>query len=265
MSSMSSSDSKGQPAANADKPAELIQHGVRHVAIIMDGNGRWAQQRRLPRSAGHRAGVKSAREVIESCKPLQVKYLTLFAFSSENWQRPEEEVSTLMEIFLTTLSKELAALNDNNVCVRFIGDLSAFSDKLRERMKSAQALTQDNTGLQLTIAVNYGGRWDMAQAARSLAKKVQNGILEPRHVTEEAIAQHLSTSDLPDPDLLIRTGSESRVSNFLMWQMAYSELYFSDLMWPDFGKEALKESLEWFTDRQRRFGKTGDQVTQKHA
>jgi undecaprenyl diphosphate synthase len=242
-----------------------IAHSIQHIAIIMDGNGRWAQARKLPRSAGHHAGVKAARAVIEACKPNQIKNLTLFAFSSENWQRPEEEVSTLMELFLNTLAKELATLDKNNVRLRFIGDMSAFSDKLQQRMQDSADKTKDNDGLNLSIAVNYGGRWDVTQAARSLAKKVQNGILEPRHITEKAIAQHLSLADLPDPDLLIRTGNESRVSNFLMWQLAYAELHFSETLWPDFGEQQLRSAIKWFNQRQRRFGKTGEQVEEKHA
>ena len=240
-------------------------HNIQHVAIIMDGNGRWAQGRSLPRTAGHHAGVKAARAVIEACKPNKIKNLTLFAFSSENWQRPEEEVSTLMELFLNTLAKELATLHKNNVRLRFIGDMSAFSDKLQQRMQESARQTQDNDGLNLSIAVNYGGRWDITQAARSLAKKVQNGIIEPRHITEQAIAQHLSLADLPDPDLLIRTGNESRVSNFLMWQLAYAELHFSDILWPDFGEQQLQAAIQWFNQRQRRFGKTGEQIEEKHA
>lgn len=249
----------------ADNEKAFIAHSIQHIAIIMDGNGRWAQARKLPRSAGHHAGVKAARAVIEACKPNQIKNLTLFAFSSENWQRPEEEVSTLMELFLSTLAKELAALDENNVRLRFIGDTSAFSDKLQLRMQASAEQTKDNDGLNLSIAVNYGGRWDIAQAARSLAKKVQNGILEPRHVTEQAIAQHLSLADLPDPDLLIRTGNESRVSNFLMWQLAYAELHFSDVLWPDFNEQQLQSAIQWFNQRQRRFGKTGEQIEEKHA
>lgn len=245
--------------------ASSPDHGIKHIAVIMDGNGRWAQRRSLPRTAGHKAGVKSARAIIEACKPNQIKHLTLFAFSSENWQRPEDEVSTLMELFLSTLSKELQSLHENGIRVRFIGDRSAFSNKLQERMSSAESLTENNDGLHLTIAVSYGGRWDIAQAARAIAKKVQNGILDLRHVTEEAIAQHLSLAGLPDPDLLIRTGGESRVSNFLMWQLAYSELYFSDTLWPDFDQQALEKAIEWYVQRQRRFGKTGEQVEQKHA
>ena len=240
-------------------------HNIEHIAIIMDGNGRWAQARKLPRSAGHHAGVKAARSVIEACKPNQIKNLTLFAFSSENWQRPEEEVSTLMELFLNTLAKELATLDKNNVRLRFVGDMSAFSDKLQQRMQDSAVQTKDNDGLNLSIAVNYGGRWDITQAARSLAKKVQNGILEPRHITEKAIAQHLSLAELPDPDLLIRTGNESRVSNFLMWQLAYSELHFSEVLWPDFDEQQLQAAIQWFNQRQRRFGKTGEQIEDNHA
>ncbi len=253
-------------ANSTDSAPELAaQPVVQHIAIIMDGNGRWAQRRNLPRTAGHHAGVKATRAVIEACQPLQIKHLTLFAFSSENWQRPEDEVSTLMSLFLSTLSKELATLHEKNVRLRFIGDKSAFSDKLQQQMRAAEVLTAANDGLNLSIAANYGGRWDITQAARTLAKKVQNGILEPRHITEKALGQHLSLAELPDPDLLIRTGSESRVSNFLMWQLAYTELHFSDVLWPDFGREQLQAALEWFKQRQRRFGKTAEQVAQNNA
>ena len=215
-----------------DSEKVVIAHDIQHIAVIMDGNGRWAQHRSLSRTAGHYAGVRATRTVIEACKSNQIKNLTLFAFSSENWQRPKEEVSTLMKLFLNTLVKELAMMDKNNVCLRFIGDISAFSDKLQLRMQDSVDQTEDNDGLNLSIAMNYGGRWDILQATRSLAKKVQNGILEPRHITEKTIAQHLSLSDLPYPDLLIRTGNESRISNFLMWQLAYAELYFSDVLWP---------------------------------
>jgi len=241
------------------------QHAIQHIAIIMDGNGRWAQRRGLPRSAGHKSGVKSVRTIIEACEPLKIKHLTLFAFSSENWQRPEDEVGTLMDLFLNTLAKELESLHKNGVRLRFIGDKSAFSNKLQERMKNAEKITENNDTLHLSIAANYGGRWDMTQAARAIAKKVQDGILDMRHVTEESLDQHLSLADIPDPDLLIRTGGESRVSNFLLWQLAYAELYFSDQLWPDFDQNSLKESILWYTQRQRRFGKTSEQVDIKNA
>ncbi|MGM0562747.1 MAG: isoprenyl transferase [Pseudomonadota bacterium] len=231
-----------------------------HVAIIMDGNGRWARRRGLPRTAGHRAGVKAARAVIEACEPHRIQNLTLFAFSSENWKRPEDEVSTLMQLFTSTLAKELEGLNERNVRLRFIGDKSAFEQKLRDKMQTSEEATAVNTGLQLNIAVNYGGRWDMTQAARSLAKKVQNGIIEPRHITEETIAQHLSLSELPDPDLLLRTGGERRISNFLLWQFAYSEIYFSDTLWPDFNAAEIDAAVEWFAARERRFGQTSEQL-----
>lgn len=239
-----------------------------HLAIIMDGNGRWAKRRGLPRTAGHRAGVKAARAVIEACEPHRIQHLTLFAFSSENWKRPEDEVSTLMQLFASTLTKEMEGLRERNVRLRFIGDKSAFDEKLRQRMKHAERETADNDGLQLNIAVNYGGRWDITQAARTLAKKVQNGIIEPRHITEESLAQHLSLHELPDPDLLIRTGGERRISNFLLWQFAYSEIHFSDTLWPDFDAAEVDRAVAWFASRERRFGQTSEQVVdgeRRHA
>ncbi|EDY85915.1 di-trans,poly-cis-decaprenylcistransferase [gamma proteobacterium HTCC5015] len=245
--------------------SEATDNKPQHIAIIMDGNGRWAKRRGLPRTAGHKAGVKAARAVIEACEPHRIQHLTLFAFSSENWKRPEDEVSSLMQIFVSTLSKELKSLKERNVRLRFIGDKSAFDEKLRDHMASAETQTADNTGLQLNIAVNYGGRWDMTQAAYALAKKVQNGIIEPRHITEQTVAQHLSLSELPDPDLMIRTGGEHRISNFLLWQLAYAEIYFSPDWWPDFGAQQINDAVAWFGARERRFGQTSEQLEKQHA
>lgn len=236
-----------------------------HVAIIMDGNGRWAKSKGLPRSAGHYAGVKSVRKIIRACESLNVKQLTLFAFSSENWQRPKDEVNELMSLFIKTLNKELPEIHKNNIRLRFIGDKTAFTPKLKDNMLAAEELTQNNTAFGLNIAANYGGRWDITQAAKTLAKQVQDGTLEPEHITEVLLSEQLSTHAVGDPDLLIRTGNESRVSNFLMWQIAYSELYFSETMWPDFSPKLFSEALNWFHQRQRRFGKTSEQVSTHHA
>ncbi|MGD2081883.1 MAG: isoprenyl transferase [Chromatiales bacterium] len=232
----------------------------RHVAIIMDGNGRWAKRRHLPRHAGHRAGVEAVRMSVEQCARLGVEVLTLFAFSSENWQRPKQEVSLLMELFMTALHREVRRLNANHVRLRVVGDRSAFPEKLRTRIAEAEALTGGNDGLVLQIAANYGGRWDITQAARRLAVRVLAGDLRPEAIDDAALADELSFADLPDPDLFIRTGGERRLSNFVLWQAAYAELYFTDCLWPDFGEAELAAALSDFAGRQRRFGRTGDQI-----
>lgn len=235
----------------------------RHVAIVMDGNGRWAKQHFLPRSVGHREGVKAVRRVVEACHDQGVEVLTLFAFSSENWRRPEQEVSLLLDLFLTTLRSEINRLHEHNVRVRFIGDRSAFSEKLRMYMEQAETLTAANTGLTLVIAANYGGRWDIAQAVRRLAEEVRQGHLDPEEITEERLNERIALHDLPEPDLFIRTGGEQRVSNFLLWQLAYTELYFTDRLWPDYDDQALREAFASFARRQRRFGRTSEQVEEQ--
>ncbi|HXH02776.1 MAG TPA: isoprenyl transferase [Candidatus Competibacteraceae bacterium] len=232
----------------------------RHVAIIMDGNGRWARRRLLPRPAGHREGVKAAQRVVRACYERGVEALTLFAFSSENWQRPEKEVSLLMDLFLTTLRGEIRRLHSNNVRLRFIGDRSAFADKLRGQMDEAERLTAGNSGLTLVIAANYGGRWDITQAARRIAEEVRAGCLAPEQIDTDLLERHLCLHDLPPPDLLIRTGGEQRISNFLLWQLAYTELFFSERLWPDFDAAALDEAFQAYAQRQRRFGRTDEQV-----
>lgn len=234
----------------------------RHVAIVMDGNGRWAKQHFLPRSMGHREGVKAVRRVVEACHDQGVEVLTLFAFSSENWHRPAQEVTLLMELFLTTLRSEVNRLHEHNVRVRFIGDRAAFSNKLRLYMEQAETLTADNTGLTLVIAANYGGRWDITQAARQLAEEVRQNRLYPEEITVERLNERLTLHDLPEPDLFIRTGGEQRVSNFLLWQLAYTELYFTERLWPDYDDQALNEAFRSFAKRQRRFGRTSEQVEQ---
>ncbi len=234
----------------------------RHIAIIMDGNGRWARKRHLPRHAGHREGVKAVRRVVEACKLKGVEALTLFAFSSENWRRPQQEVGLLMELFLHTLKKEVNRLDRNGVRLRFIGERSAFPAKLQDLMAAAEAQTAANQELTLTVAANYGGRWDIGQACRHLAARVAAGELQATDIDEDALAAELSLADLPEPDLFVRTGGEQRISNYLLWQLAYTELYFTDTLWPDFDAQAFEVALQSFSSRQRRFGRTGEQVEQ---
>jgi undecaprenyl diphosphate synthase len=232
----------------------------RHVAVIMDGNNRWAKKRLLPGVAGHKAGVDAVRAVIEVCAEAGVEVLTLFAFSSENWKRPAEEVSALMELFLSALRREAKKLNVNDISLRIIGDRSRFHPELQAAMREAEAQTSGDKRFVLQVAANYGGQWDIAQAAQRLAREVQGGHLRAEDITPELLQSCLVTGDLPLPDLCIRTGGEHRISNFLLWQLAYTELYFSDLFWPDFKHDAMRKALADFASRQRRFGKTSDQV-----
>jgi undecaprenyl diphosphate synthase len=232
----------------------------RHVAIIMDGNGRWARRRFMPRFLGHRAGVKAARGVVEACSNKGIEALTLFAFSSENWRRPKREVGLLMDLFLSTLERELKALHQNDICIRFIGDRTAFSAKLQALLDRAEELTASNSGLHFNVAANYGGRWDLARAATRLAEQVVRGELRPEDITADRLGAQTCLADLPEPDLFIRTGGEQRISNFLLWQLAYTELYFTDLLWPDFDLAAFDAALADYATRQRRFGQTGEQV-----
>lgn len=234
-----------------------------HIAIIMDGNGRWAQQRGKTRVIGHKNGVESVRETVTTARKLGVKALTLFAFSSENWQRPEAEVSVLMELFMLVLNREVKRLHKNDIRFRVIGDVSRFSDKLQEKIRTAEQLTENNTGMVLSVAANYGGRWDIANAAKSLAKQVATEQLDYQQIDENLLHQHTSLADLPALDLLIRTGGDHRISNFLLWQAAYAEFYFTDILWPDFKEQALIGAMQEFTRRERRFGKTGEQVKQE--
>jgi undecaprenyl diphosphate synthase len=226
----------------------------------MDGNGRWARQRDKPRHYGHREGVKSVRRVVEGCRIMGVEVLTLFAFSSENWKRPKQEVGVLMELFMSALRKEVKRLDRNNVALRIIGARDGFSEKLQQQIAESEKLTVGNDGMLLQVAANYGGRWDIAEAARKLAHKVAKGELDADQVDEQAINAHLSSPHLPDPDLFIRTGGELRISNFLLWQSAYAELYFTPTLWPDFDDQALRKAVADFQRRQRRFGLTGEQV-----
>ena len=232
----------------------------RHVAIIMDGNGRWARQRGQPRHAGHRAGVESVRRVIEACVEHGTEILTLFAFSSENWRRPRSEVDMLMELFMVALGREIRKLDKNNIRLRVIGETSAFPQKLQRQIAEAEARTADNDGLLLQIAANYGGRWDITQAARRLAQQVASGELDPADIDEACFARATAFGDVPDPDLFIRTGGEQRISNFLLWHCAYSELYFTPVLWPDFDKETFAEALSEYARCERRFGQTSEQL-----
>ena len=231
-----------------------------HVAVIMDGNGRWARARGMPRHAGHRAGVKSLRETVEQAARRGVGTLTVFAFSSENWRRPADEVSKLMGLFLEALQREVDELHRNNVRLRFIGAREQLQSDLIRSIDSAEAHTAGNTGMTLIVAAAYGGRWDLVNATASLAKKVAAGEMEADSIDEGAISNCLALAGIPDPDLLIRTGGERRISNFLLWNLAYAELWFTDCLWPDFGEAQFDEALAYFASRQRRYGYTGDQV-----
>ena len=232
----------------------------RHVAVIMDGNGRWARRRAMPRQAGHRAGVKAARRIVETCGRSGVEVLTLFAFSSENWKRPPSEVGALMRLFLEGLEREIDDLHGNGVRVRFIGDRAGLAGDLVRRMEEAEALTGDNQGLVLVIAVAYGGRWDLLQAARSLAEEAADGRLDPAAISETDLAGRLALGGLPDPDLLIRTGGDTRISNFLLWNLAYTELYFTPCLWPDFDDRELAAAFSAFSGSERRYGLTSEQL-----
>ena len=231
-----------------------------HVAVIMDGNGRWARNRGLPRHAGHRSGVGSVRRAVELAAERGIRYLTLFAFSSENWSRPRDEVSKLMGLFLEALQREVDDLHRNNVKLEFVGARGQLQKSLVDKIEAAEQRTTGNTGLHLIVAVAYGGRWDIVQAARSLVAKAVSGDIDADDVDEQAIAGELQLGDIPDPDLLIRTGGEQRISNFLLWNLAYAELYFCNTLWPDFGDRDFDEALAFYAARQRRYGHTGEQV-----
>jgi len=235
----------------------------KHVAIIMDGNGRWARSRGLPRPAGHRASIKVVRKVVEECSRRNIEYLTLFAFSSENWRRPPDEVGMLMNLFLDALEREVSDLHRNGVRLRFLGNRDLLGSGLAKRMEDAEALTGANSGLGLMVALAYGGRWDISQACRSLAAEVAAGTLAASDIGEAHIAARLALAGIPDPDLLIRTGGEQRISNFLLWNLAYTEMYFSDVLWPEFGSSNLDAAFEFFAQRERRFGKTSAQLAAK--
>ncbi|MEM8843462.1 MAG: isoprenyl transferase [Pseudomonadota bacterium] len=235
----------------------------KHIAIVMDGNGRWANKRFLPRAAGHREGVKAAKNIIEASGKSGVKILTLFAFSSENWNRPKAEVSALMNIFVSSLENEIQTLNKNGVKLNFIGDQDQFDKKLVAKIKESIALTQNNSDFVLNIAANYGGRWDIVKACREICRNVQNNNISIQDINEEVFSQAISTYPLPEPDLFIRTAGEERISNFLLWQLAYTELYFTDTLWPDFDEKQLLMALSSYSQRKRKFGLTQDQVDGK--
>jgi len=227
---------------------------LKHIAIVMDGNGRWAKKRYLPRALGHKAGVKAAKRIVKVCGELHIEVLTLFAFSSENWQRPEEEINLLFTLFLESLQKEINELQQNNVRLKFMGDHEALPTILQEKIKTTENATEKNRGLTLVIAINYGGQWDLVQAAqRAVAQGAKN-------LSAENFRDYLSLGDLPDPDLLIRTSGEMRISNFLLWHLAYTELYFTETLWPDFDEAALQKAIEVYSQRKRRFGKTEEQL-----
>jgi undecaprenyl diphosphate synthase len=225
-----------------------------HISVIMDGNGRWAKNRNLPRIAGHRKGAESVREVIAACKEMQIPYLTLYAFSSENWNRPAKEVEGLMKLLQFYLNKELGQLHENNICLKIIGDRTLLSKKINDQIESAELLTKDNNSLYLTIALSYGGRQEIVNAVKNAALDVVANKVSIDTIDENLFEKYLYTKDIPDPDILIRTGSEKRLSNFLLWQMAYTELFFVDILWPDLKKHHIKEILAEFTKRERRYG-----------
>ncbi len=226
----------------------------------MDGNGRWARRRSLPRHAGHRAGARAVRAAVEHSARRGISYLTLFAFSSENWRRPKEEVSKLMGLFVESLRKEVGELHQNNVKLRFIGAREQLATNLIDKIVDAERLTANNTGLNLQVAIAYGGRWDIVRAARNLAARAAAGELVADNIDESAFAAELQLAGLPDPDLLIRTGGEHRISNFLLWNLAYAELWFTDVLWPDFDERQLDAAIDYFSQRQRRYGHTGEQI-----
>jgi len=232
----------------------------RHVAVIMDGNGRWARRRALPRQAGHQAGIKPVRATVELCAESGVELLTLFAFSSENWRRPVDEVRGLMSLFVDALEREVDELDANGIRVKFIGDLEALNPMLRRATEDAAERTKTNSRMDLAVAVAYGGRWDITQAARRLAAEAAAGRLDPNAIDEAKVASALQTADFPSVDLLIRTGGEKRISNFLLWDIAYAEVYFSDVLWPDFTAAELRKAFAFYGRRERRFGRTGDQI-----
>lgn len=237
----------------------------RHIAIIMDGNGRWAKRRHLPRVLGHQEGVKAVLKVIKYCGQIGIEVLTLFAFSSENWQRPEPEVNYLMTLFLNTLKNEIDKLAKNNVQLTMVGNLEDFNPLLREWIIKSQDLTAKNTGLKLVIAVNYSGQWDIVQAAQKIMDQSKSGDLESERLTREIFSNYLSLADFPGADLLIRTSGEYRISNFILWQLAYTELYFTDILWPDFDEQALNKALQFYAQRERRFGFISEQLAEINA
>ncbi|MEH6358400.1 MAG: polyprenyl diphosphate synthase [Pseudomonadales bacterium] len=257
----------GNKAAVNDVPsgAGKLETVPRHVAIIMDGNNRWAKLRHLPGAAGHKAGLESVKAVMRACAELGVETLTLFAFSSENWRRPETEVSALMSLFLTALRREVKKMHKSNIRLKVIGNRSRFSDNIQQGIEQAEQLTANNNGCTVVIAADYGGQWDIVQAAQSLAEEVRMGDIGVADITEQSLQAKICLGDMAMPDLCIRTGGERRISNFLLWQMAYTELYFTDLYWPDFGREQFLDALTDFQRRDRRFGHTSNDTDSKDS
>ena len=245
--------------SSSTKTIPTIGELPNHIAVIMDGNGRWARKRLLPRVAGHKRGVEVVRDLVKQCAQLDIKYLTLFAFSSENWRRPEEEVSFLMGLFMEVLKREVVKLHENNIRLILIGDRTGFSEDLVKQIEDSENLTKRNTGLTLTIAANYGGRWDILQATNQMVKENASKVDD---FTEENLVPFLSMHYAPEPDLFIRTGGEKRISNFLLWQLAYTELYFTDILWPDFDKSCFDAAITSYQQRERRFGRTSEQVAE---
>ncbi len=236
----------------------------RHIAVIMDGNGRWARLKGKTRIEGHVAGVESVRDVVESCSQLGINYLTLFTFSTENWKRPEKEVSALMQLLLKVLGRETRKLHDNNICLNVIGEMDLLPEKVRTILKKTMKLTKNNNKLVLNIALSYSGQWDITQACRAIAFDVQTGRINAESIDEQLFGSYLSTSSIPDPDLLIRTSGEFRISNFMLWQTAYSEIYFTNTYWPDFHRSQLYDAIREFQRRERRFGQTSEQIQKKN-
>lgn len=255
---------KAQTEEDASAQEALRRRGSlpRHIAIIMDGNGRWAKERGKMRVTGHREGVRSVRDITEACAQLGIEYLTLYTFSTENWYRPEHEVDALMELLIRTVRRERATLLENDVRLRTIGDIAQLPEACQRELQATKEETASNTRLTLSLALSYSGRWDILQAVRAIARRVERGELDPEAVDEALVAQMLTTAELPDPDLLIRTGGEQRLSNFLLWEMAYTELYFTDHFWPAFRREQLYEAIRSFQDRERRFGRIGVEAAQ---
>nr|WP_279151376.1 isoprenyl transferase [Photobacterium iliopiscarium] len=246
-----------QPSIDAVPSADYLPQ---HIAVIMDGNGRWAKAKGKARVFGHKAGVEAVRKTVSTANRLGIKVVTLFAFSSENWRRPEDEVSLLMELFMTVLGREVKRLHKNNIRLCIIGDKSRFSTRLQKKIAAAELLTEGNTGLVLNVAANYGGQWDILQATKQMMQRVIDQQLDIESLTEQDLAQGLVTQGLPDVDLLIRTSGECRISNFMLWQTAYAELYFTEQHWPDFNEQSLVDAVAWFVNRERRFGCTGEQI-----
>lgn len=239
-----------------EKIAEIVKDtNLQHIAIIMDGNRRWAKEKCLPSAIGHQKGVCSLKNILKACHTFNIKYLTVYAFSTENWNRPQDEVNFLMNLLATTIKGELKELHENKVRIKFVGDLTRLADNLRNILLEAEEYTKDNTGVKLQIAFNYGSRMEIVNAVKAIAKNVEEGKVSIDEITEETIANNLYTSEIPDPDLLIRTGGEMRISNYLLWQLAYSEIFITEQYWPDFDQDSLADAILEFQNRNRRFGK----------